>query len=73
MGPHQPIALPGDAYVGLGISAPASQVGPVQHAHHRGELFGEPAPGDHGAVEELVLVLHEPEAPGLDRLTEFGV
>ena len=45
----------------------------MQQAHDRGELLGEPAPGHLGPVVELVLVLHEPEAPGLHGLAEFRV
>jgi hypothetical protein len=73
MGPHQPVPFPCDAHVSLGIGTAADQVGRLQHAHYRGELFGEPAPGDHRAVEELVLVLHEPEPPGLHRLAQLSV
>jgi hypothetical protein len=71
VGAHQPVPFPCDAQVGLGVGARADQVGRVQHAHHRGELVGEPAPGDLGPVAELMLVLHQPEAPGLHCLPEF--
>ncbi len=73
VGADQPVALPGDGQVRVGVGARADQVRGVQQAHDRGELLGEPAPGHLGPVVELVLVLHEPETPGLHGLAEFRV
>ena len=69
----EPVALAGDAQVGLGLGAAADQVGLVQHRDDRLVLLLVPAPGGLGPAQVLALVLHEPEPPRLDVLAELGV
>jgi hypothetical protein len=69
----EPVPLGRDPHVGLCLGSRADQIGRAHHAHDWNVLVRVPVPRDRGAVQELGLVLHVPEPPGLDGLAEFRV
>src|SRR5947209_9927817 len=65
---QQPVALVGDAHVGLGLGRVPEHPRLAQHRDNRLELALEPRVRDRPAVQELHAVLEHPKAPRLDAL-----